>query len=126
MFTGLYPLFMLCSLAFVVLMVASLWILYRKAGKPGWAAIIPIYNLLVKLEIVGRPWWWILLVMVPLVNIVVWIVISIDLAKSFGKGAAYGVGLAFLPFIFHPMLAFGGATYRGRSAMAPQEQLVTN
>ena len=112
MFTGL---FLLCALAFVVLMIASLWVVFTKAGKPGWAAIVPVYNIIVKLEIVGRPLWWILLMFLPLVNIVVWIVISIDLAKSFGKDVGYGVGLALLPFIFHPMLAFGDATYRGRS-----------
>src|SRR5690349_11572650 len=109
MFFGLY---LMSCLAFVVLMIASLWVMYTKAGKPGWASIIPIYNILVKLEIVGRPWWWILLLLVPVVNLVIWIVISVDLAKSFGKDAAYGIGLALLPFIFHPMLAFGAATYR--------------
>jgi hypothetical protein len=112
MFTGL---FLLCALAFVVLMIASLWVVFTKAGKPGWAAIVPVYNIIVKLEIVGRPLWWILLMFLPLVNIAIWIVISIDLAKSFGKDVGYGVGLALLPFIFHPMLAFGDATYRGRS-----------
>lgn len=112
MITGL---FVLCVLAFVVMMMASLWVVYTKAGKPGWAAIVPVYNIIVKLQIVGRPLWWILLMFVPLVNIVVWIVISIDLAKSFGKDAGYGVALALLPFIFYPMLAFGDATFRGAS-----------
>lgn len=111
-------LFMVCVLAFVVLMVASVWIVYTKAGKPGWAAIVPIYNIIVKLDIVGRPIWWFLLLLIPLVNVVVWIVLSIDLARSFGKDAAYGIGLAFLPFIFHPMLAFGEAKYIGPAASA--------
>ncbi len=112
MFSGL---FLVCWLGFFALMIASLWVIFTKAGKPGWAAIVPIYNVIVKLEIVGRPMWWILLLLVPLVNVVIWIVLSIDLAKSFGKDAAYGIGLALLPFIFHPMLAFGGATYRGHT-----------
>jgi len=112
MFFGMFG---LICLAFVVMMVAALWMIYAKAGKPGWAAIIPIYNIIVKLQIVGRPVWWILLLLIPLVNVVVWIILSIDLAKSFGKDLAYGIGLALLPFIFHPMLAFGSATYVGAS-----------
>lgn len=111
-----YAFFMLVCLAFVIVMVAAMWIIYTKAGKPGWAAIVPIYNVIVKLDIVGRPLWWFLLLLIPLVNVVVWIVMSLDLAKSFGKDVAYGFGLAFLPFIFHPMLAFGSATYQGPSA----------
>jgi len=110
--------FLFCA-AFVVLMVASLWIIFSKAGKPGWAAIVPIYNVIVKLEIAGRPVWWILLMFIPLVNIAVWIVICIDLAKAFGKQTGYGIGLALLPFIFHPMLAFGSSTYHGPAAAAP-------
>ena len=112
MFSGL---FMLCWFALVVLMVAALWKVYTKAGKPGWAAIVPIYNLVVNLQIVGRPIWWILLLFIPLVNLVVWIILSIDLAKSFGKDALYGIGLALVPFVLYPMLGFGSAAYGGPS-----------
>ncbi|GMR23867.1 MAG: DUF5684 domain-containing protein [Acidobacteriota bacterium] len=106
----------LIYLAFMVLMVASVWKIYDKAGEPGWASIIPIYNVVVLLKIVGRPIWWLLLMFIPLVQIIIAILVMIDLAKSFGQGAGYGIGLVFLPFIFGPMLAFGDASYRGPAA----------
>jgi hypothetical protein len=102
-----------------VLLIASLWRVFTKAGQPGWAALIPIYNFIVLLKIIGRPWWWILLFLVPIVNIVVLFIIYIDLAKSFGKSTAFGVGIALLGIIFLPILAWGDATYRGPAAGAP-------
>ncbi len=108
--------FFLVWLAVVVLVFVSLWKIFEKAGKPGWAGIVPIYNLIVWLEIVGRPIWWIVLMFVPCVGIVVGIILCIDLAKSFGKDAAYGIGLALLGIVFFPMLAFGDARYVGPSA----------
>src|SRR5262249_46064058 len=110
--------FMLIWLAVLVLVVVSMWKLFEKAGKPGWAGIVPIYNLIVLLEIVGRPLWWIVLMLVPCVSIVVGILLCIDLAKAFGKEAGYGIGLALLPFIFFPMLAFSDARYQGAPARA--------
>jgi len=86
---------------------------FTKAGKPGWASIIPIYNAIVLLEIAGKPIWWIVLLFIPLVNFIVIIIVVIDLAKNFGKGTGFGLGLAFLPFIFYPILGFGDAKYRG-------------
>lgn len=108
--------FPLVMLAIAALIIASAWICFTKAGKPGWAAIVPIYNLWVLLEIVGRPGWWLVLFLIPLVSIVISIVVMIDLAKSFGKSAGFGIGLALLGFIFLPLLAFGDDTYRGPSA----------
>jgi hypothetical protein len=102
--------------AVILMALASLWVVYTKAGQPGWAAIVPIYNLYVWTKIVGRPWWWMLLMLVPLVNIIIAIILNLDLARSFGKTAAYGVGLMLLGFIFYPMLAFGSSTYTGPSA----------
>jgi|WetSurMetagenome_2_1015567.scaffolds.fasta_scaffold57714_3 hypothetical protein len=96
----------------IVFYVFCMWKVYVKAGKPGWAAIIPIYNVLVQLEIVGRPWWYLLLLFVPLVNVVIGIMILFDLAKVFGKGTGFGFGLLFLSFIFIPILAFGDARYQ--------------
>lgn len=95
----------------MVVMVASCWKIFTKAGKPGWASIVPIYNLIVILEIVGRPVWWIVLMLIPFVNFIVGIVIALDLARKFGKSTAFGIGLALLGPIFLPMLAFGSATY---------------
>lgn len=104
----------------IVVFIASMWKIFVKAGKPGWASIIPIYNLIVLLEVVGRPMWWILIYIIcsPIAAIVV----SIDLAKSFGKDIGFGIGLIILPIIFMPMLAFGSATYVGPSAAQNKPQ----
>jgi hypothetical protein len=97
----------------VVFYLAVNWKLYTKAGQPGWAAIIPIYNIIVFLKIIGRPWWWLFLLLIPVVNIVFSIIACIDLSKVFGKGGGFGAGLFLLGFIFFPVLAFGSATYLG-------------
>ena len=102
---------MVVWLAIVVLMVAAMWKVFVKAGKPGWAALIPIYNLVVLLEIAGKPAWWFILFLIPFVNFVVIIMLSISLAKKFGKGVGYGLGLAFLGVVFYPMLGFGDSRY---------------
>jgi hypothetical protein len=102
--------------AVVLLCLVASWMLYTKAGQPGWAAIIPIYNMYVLTKIVGRPWWWMLLYLVPLVNVVIAIIMTIDLAKSFGQGVAFAIGLILLGIIFFPILAFGDATYKGPAA----------
>lgn len=104
--------FMLFWLAIVVLMIASMWKVFTKAGEPGWAAIIPIYNLVVLLKIAGKPVWWLVLCLIPFVNFIVLILIGIAVAKNFGKGAGFGVGLVLLGFIFFPILGFGDAQYR--------------
>lgn len=104
---------LLIQLAVIGLILASLWIVFTKAGKPGWAAIIPIYNAIVLLEIAGKPIWWVILLLIPCVNIFVAVLIFIDLAKSFGQSPAFGIGLWLLGFIFFPILAFGDAKYIG-------------
>jgi len=104
----------------IVFYIYSMWRIYAKASKPGWAAIIPIYNVLVELEIVGRPWWWLLLTLVPVVNIVIGVIITLNLAQVFGKSTGFGIGLIFLPIIFIPILAFGNAKYLGPIAGQPQ------
>jgi hypothetical protein len=106
----------LVYLAVVVLLIASMWVIFTKAGKPGWAALVPIYNLVVLLEIVGRPIWWVVLLLIPFVGFIVGILVVLDLAKSFGKSVGFGIGFLLLPFVFAPMLAFGDATYRGPAA----------
>jgi hypothetical protein len=93
-----------------------MWKVFTKAGQPGWASIIPIYNIYIWCKIVGRPWWWILLMLIPFVNFIVAIILCIDLAKSFGKGVGFGIGLALLGIIFFPILGFGSAQYQGPSA----------
>ena len=107
-------------LVILVLVVAGLWRVFTKAGEAGWKAIIPIWDVLVLLRIAGRPWWWIILLLIPLVNLIVWLIVMLDLAKSFGKGGGFGVGLWLLSFIFIPILGFGSATYQGeRPAVNP-------
>ena len=108
--------FLVVMLAVFIAMIASTWVVFQKAGKPGWASIIPIYNMVVMLEIVGKPIWWLFLMFIPLVSIVVAVIILIAMAKSFGKSELFGIGLAFLPFIFFPILGFGKARYIGPSA----------
>ena len=108
---------MICWLIFVIIIIAAMWKVYAKAGKPGWAAIIPFYNIWVLLEIIGRPGWWIILFFVPFVNFIIAILVSIDLAKSFGKSAAYGIVLLFFfNVIGYLMLGFGDAKYVGPAA----------
>jgi len=103
---------MVLWLAILILMIAAMWKVFEKAGKPGWAAIVPIYNLVVLCEIAGKPAWWVVLMLIPIVNIVVAIILVLAIAKNFGKGAGFGIGLLLLPMIFYPMLAWGDATYQ--------------
>lgn len=112
---------MIVNLITIVIMIAVIigfWKLFEKAGKPGWASLVPIYNLVVMLEIAGRPIWWIILFLIPCVNIFALLILCIDIAKSFGKDTLYGLGLFFLGFIFFPLLGFSDARYIGPKASA--------
>ena len=102
---------MIVWLAVVVLLVAALWKIFTKAGQPGWASIVPIYNLIVALQIAGKPLWFIVLFFIPIANLVAAILVNVALAKAFGKGGGFAAGLILLPIIFLPILAFGSATY---------------
>lgn len=110
--------FILIYLAFVLLIIVGMWKMFTKAGKPGWASIVPIYNIFVLIEITGKPLWWIVLLFVPFVNFVVAILINLALAERFGKGGGFAVGLILLPVIFVPILGFGSATYQPAPASA--------
>lgn len=94
-----------------LVMLASVWRVFSKAGEPGWAALIPIFNLYTLVKISGKPTWWLVLFFVPVANLVAWIVISMAVAERFGKEMLFGLGLCFLGFIFYPLLAFGDAQY---------------
>ncbi|MFB9842235.1 DUF5684 domain-containing protein [Mucilaginibacter ginsenosidivorans] len=101
------------ALIVATVMIIAQWKIYTKAGKPGWAAIVPIYNIIVLLEIVGKPTWWILLFLVPCVNIVFLVWTTNLLSKSFGQSEGFTVGLLLLGVIFYPILAFGNYQYLG-------------
>jgi hypothetical protein len=101
----------LIGLVLLLVMLASLWKIFTKAGEPGWAAIVPIYNLVVLLKIVGKPLWWIILFLIPCANIIAGILLTIELAKVFGKGIGFAVGMILLGIVFYPLLAFGDAEY---------------
>ena len=101
----------LVFLAVIVFFIAAMWKVFSKAGHPGWAALVPIYNVVVMLQIAGRPVWWLLLFFIPVVNIIVSLVVAVDIAKNFGKGTGFGLGLWLFGFIFYPILGFGDAEY---------------
>jgi len=103
----------LISVPISILMIASFWKIFTKAGQPGWPAIVPIYNIYVLLMVARKPGWWLLLFFLPLVSAVISIIVYIDVAKNFGKGTGFGIGMVLLPWVFWPILAFGNAQYTG-------------
>lgn len=109
--------FAIIYIGIFVLWIAGMWKVFVKAGKPGWAAIVPIYNMIVLLEIIGKPIWWIVLFFVPIVSLVVYVIILVELAKKFGRGIGTAVGLLLLPFVFYPILGFGSAQFEGGGDM---------
>jgi hypothetical protein len=108
---GIFAGLSIAYLAFLVLTIAGMWKLFEKAGQKGWCAIIPILNIIVLLKVVHKELWWIILFIIPCVSIIAWIIVAFDLAKAYGKGVGYGLGLIILPFIFLPVLGFGDAPY---------------
>ena len=98
-------------LAVIAFTIVVGWKIFTKAGKPGWACIIPVYNVLVFLQIINRPWWWIFLFFIPFVNIVMIIIAYNDLSKSFGKDAGFTVGLVLVNIVFMAILAFDKSVY---------------
>jgi len=104
--------FMLLWLAVGLVTLIGCWKVFTKAGQPGWAVLIPIYNIYMMLKVAGKPGWWTILMLIPGVNIVVGIMAMVALCANFGKGAGFAVGTIFLPWIFIPILGFGSAQYR--------------
>jgi len=107
---------LIIMLIIMLFFIAAFWKIFTKAGEPGWTCLIPIYNTIVLLKIVGRPWWWLLLMLIPIVGFIIMIVVYIDLAKSFGRGGGFAVGLILLGIIFFPILGFGSSSYEGPAA----------
>ncbi len=96
----------------LIFMIITMWKIFVKAGKPGWGCIIPIYNIYLLVTIAGKPGWWLLLFFVPVVNLIISIIVSLEIAKKFGKSTGFGIGLILLGIIFYPILAFGNAKYK--------------
>ena len=101
----------LLVLALTVFMLVCVWKVFEKAGKPGWASLIPFYNVYVLLKIGGKPGWWILLFLIPLVNLIFMFLMMLGVSERFGKGIGYALGLTVFPIFFYPLLAFGDVTY---------------
>ncbi len=110
---GISPALIVIWVAFVVFIIAAMWKVFEKAGQPGWAAIIPIYNTYIMTKIGGKPGWWVLVMLIPFVNIIFSIWLTNMISKSFGKDEGFTVGLILLGFIFWPILGFGSAKYLG-------------
>ena len=124
---ALLAVYLIVVIAIYVVTVIGLWKMYVKAGRPGWAAIIPVYNWWVWVEMIGRPRWWfwalvasVLLSWIPIVGIilsllmfVLYLLGCLDMAKAFGRGSGTGIGLWLVPFVFAPILGFGDAQYVG-------------
>ena len=108
----LIPIFVLLfALAFSIFLLVCRWKIFVKAGKEGWKSIIPIYNIIILIEIVKKPTWWIFLLLIPIYNIYIMFTLNIRLSKSFGKNELFGILLTFFNFIFEPILAFSDAKY---------------
>lgn len=106
--------FILVLLIVSLVQIVSMWVVFDKAGQPGWAAIVPFYNMWVLAEVADRPGWWGLAACfsgaIPfvgfIIQLVLWVVISVGVARTFNRGIGFGIGLFLLPFIFYPILAF--------------------
>ena len=114
--------FVVASLIYWGLIAFGLWGLVKKAGKPAWASVVPFYSFYVLMEVIGWPGVWTLALLAGFIPLIGWlgllilhIFVAIDVAKSFGAGEGFTVGLILLPFVFYPILGWGGYQYRGPS-----------
>ena len=108
-----FTIWIITCIVIAVIAIAGMWKAFEKANQPGWACLIPIYNMYIMLKIGGKPGWWLILFFIPLANVIFLIWTYNMISKSFGKDEGFTIGLIFLGFIFWPMLGFGDATYRG-------------
>ena len=111
LFAGSFFIFLLVLGAISLLIIVALWVIFEKAGESGWKSLVPIYNIYILLLISGMPGWWLIMFFIPVVGIVFSLLLMLALAKKFGKGALFGIGLFLLPIFFYPLLAFGGSQY---------------
>jgi len=113
LFAGSVVTILLVLGALSLLIIVAMWVVFTKAGQAGWKSLVPIYNIYILLVIAGVPGWWLILLLIPLVGLVFHLLAMLALAKKFGKGTLFAIGLFLLPIIFYPLLAFGGARYEG-------------
>jgi hypothetical protein len=113
-----FVLFMLVMLALTIVLIAAMWRVFEKAGQPGWACLVPIYNMILLVRMAGKPDIWILYMFIPFVNFIISILLTVEIARKFGQGTGFAVGMIFLPWIFYPILGFGDARYLGTPAIA--------
>ncbi len=102
-------------LGFIIFLIAAMWKMFEKAGQPGWAAIVPFYNIYVLTQIAEKPGWWLILFFIPLLNLIAAIMVWSAISERFGKSDGFTVGLVLLSFIFIPILGFGDAQYKGKN-----------
>jgi hypothetical protein len=105
--------FGLLAFAIIIVVLGGIWKVFEKAGRPGWEALIPIYNTYRLIKIAGKPGWWLLLAFIPILNFVITVWVLNMISKSFGKDEGFTIGLVLFGAIFFPILGFGSARYLG-------------
>ena len=100
------------AVAFFVVFIIGVWKTLEKAGQPGWGGLIPIYNLYLLAQVAQKPGWWVIMFFIPIANIVFSILLYNEIAKRFGQGVGFTIGLILLPAIFFMLLGFGNYTYK--------------
>ncbi len=105
----------------IILLLTGAWYMFEKAGKPGWASIVPFYNIIVMLQIAQKPMWWIAMFIIPFANFVFMIMMFDAIAKKFGKDTGFTVGLVFLNQIFIAVLGYGDAVFEGYNTISAEE-----
>lgn len=101
----------LFNMIIALIMTVAQWKLFVKAGQPGWAILVPIYNLIVMVEIAGKPGWWVLMMFIPFANFIFGIMMTMAIARNFGQSDGFGIGMILLPIVFFPILGFGDSRY---------------
>lgn len=114
-FAGFFATYFIFIMAILIITIIATWKIFVKSGKPGWAALIPIYNTYVLFELVGMKGWYVFLAFIPFVGSITLaimnIIANVKLAKCFGKSDGFAVGLVLLNVIFLPILAFDASSY---------------
>lgn len=116
---GMFGLFAVIWLASFVLYLVAMWKLFVKMGQPGWIGLVPVLNAYGVYKLAGRDWWWVILLLIPCVQIVALWFLAADTAKLFGKELGWTLLLFFVPGLGYLILAFGDSQYVG-----PNEKVI--